>query len=154
MHGFDDYLIDVGLNVDTNLFLETLLHHPLIRCCDIHEPEVHSYIEEGPKGCDEGGILLVGLLHAYLMVARVSVQKTQALAISGGIYHLGDVRHKGRVIPACVVDVIVVNTHAPGHIFSLVCHDGISEPLWMCYFSNETESQESGDLLTNGSSSS
>jgi hypothetical protein len=56
------------VGVATDLLMQTVLDAPLVHCPDVLEPKGHSDVTEGPKQCDEGGLLLVLDLHLDLVL--------------------------------------------------------------------------------------
>ena len=59
MFCLDDDVIDIGLGVAPDLPLEASLDGFLVGGTRVLEPERHDVVAVGPKGRDEGGLLLI-----------------------------------------------------------------------------------------------
>ena len=66
---FDDDVIYIGLGVASDLPLEAFLDGLLVGSACVLEAKRHGVVAVSPKGCDEGGLLLIRLLQGDLMVA-------------------------------------------------------------------------------------
>ena len=129
-------------------YQETVLHTPLVSCLGTLKPKGHRHITEGSKRSYEGCLLLVLNCHFDLMVARISIQKTQTLATRRSINDLIDTGEGKRISRTRFVQIRVIHTHMPGAILLKHQHR-ISQPLRMKNFNNEPCRQEPGYLLTN-----
>ena len=69
MLGLDDDVVDIDLDVASDLVLKAGLHHALVRGTSVLEPEGHSCVVVNTMGCDEGSFLLVFDFHPNLVVA-------------------------------------------------------------------------------------
>src|SRR3989337_4114410 len=105
------------MNVAPNLLVEAILDTPLISRSCTFEPEGHRDIAKGPKRCDESRLLLILDGHLYLMITGVSIQETQTLTTRRGIDYLINSWEGKRVFGTSLVEICVVNTHAPSAIF-------------------------------------
>jgi hypothetical protein len=65
---FDDDIIYVGLGDAPDLPLEAFLDSLLVGSTRVLEAERHGFVAVRPKGCDEGGLLLIRLLQGDLVV--------------------------------------------------------------------------------------
>jgi hypothetical protein len=87
---FDDDIIDVDLDVATDLFLQACLHAPLIGGSGVLEPEGHCHVAVHPMWGDERCLVFVFDFQLYLVISRVGVKERKALAPRGRIDDLVD----------------------------------------------------------------
>jgi hypothetical protein len=71
--GFNDYVIDVGLNVVPYLIFKAALNGPLIYRTSILESEGHGGVTIGVKRCDEGHFDLILLFQGDLVITRIPI---------------------------------------------------------------------------------
>src|SRR3954469_15926390 len=105
------------MHITASLFVETILHTPLIGCLGTFEPKRHRHIAEGSKRSYERRLLLV--LHCYfdLMIAGISIQETQTLATRRSINNLINTGEGKRICGTGFVKISIIHTHAPGAVF-------------------------------------
>jgi hypothetical protein len=72
---FHDEVVDVGLNVPTNLRLEYFPSHSGESCTGIFQTLWHSYETKGTKMGDEASFFLILFRHPALMVAGKTIQE-------------------------------------------------------------------------------
>src|SRR3954471_4725946 len=140
------------MHITANLFVETILHTPLISCLGTFEPKRHRHIAEGSKGSNERRLLLVLNCHFYLMIARIGIQKTQTLATHRSINDLINTGEGKGVCRASFIQIRIVHTHAPSAVL-LENQHRISKPLGIENFHDEASCQKPGHLFSNGFSS-
>jgi hypothetical protein len=75
--GLDDHIIDVDLDVATELARKALLHEPLVDGFGVLETEGLGCVTEGTKRHDEGHVFLIFDNHFDLVVAGVCVKKAR-----------------------------------------------------------------------------
>ena len=66
---FDDDVIDVDLDVASDLLFDSIFHHTLVRSTHVLEPEGHSCVAVDPDWGYERRFFFVFLLHPYLVIA-------------------------------------------------------------------------------------
>src|SRR3954468_15248849 len=134
--------------ITTNLFVEAILHTPLISSLRTLKPEGHRNIAEGSKGSNERRLLLVLNCHFDLMITRICIQKTQTLATCRSINDLINTGEGKRICWTSLIKVYVIHTHTPGAVFLKDQHR-ISKPLRVKNFNNETSCQKPRYLFSN-----
>src|SRR3954471_21582438 len=125
------------MHITANLFVETILHTPLISCLGTFEPKRHRHIAEGSKGSYERRLLLVLNCHFNLMIAGVCIQETQTLTTHRSINDLINTGEGKRIRRAGLIEISIIRTHAPGAVFLKDQHR-ISKPLRVENFNDET----------------
>lgn len=75
MFTFDDHVIDIYLNVATDLVLENRIRHSLVSSTSIDQAKENYF--EGINGlvCEERGFGNVFLCHSDLIIARECIHK-------------------------------------------------------------------------------
>lgn len=73
-HGLDDGIVDVGLHIALELWLQTSLDHALVRGPSILEAKRHSDVAICVERCDERGLQAIRLLQVDLMISRITVE--------------------------------------------------------------------------------
>src|SRR3954464_10595610 len=124
------------MHITANLFVEAILHTPLISCLGTLEPKRHRHITEGSKGSNERRLLLALNCHFNLMIAGVCIQKTQTLATRRSIDDLINTGEGKGVCRAGLIKIRIVHTHAPSAVFLKNQHR-ISKPLKVKNFDDE-----------------
>ena len=76
---FDDHVIDVYFHVPSDLVGEHLVHHPLVGCPCILQPEWHDFVEVNSSVYDECCMFLVFGHHLDLVVPRECIQEHEEL---------------------------------------------------------------------------
>jgi hypothetical protein len=84
-----------------------------------------------------------------LVIAQVSVQKTQNFPTCGGIDHLIDVREGEWIFWACLISVSGIDTHSPFPAFLSDQHE-VGQPLRVVNFSDKTGCEKLANLLPDG----
>src|SRR3954469_15383050 len=121
----------------TNLFVEAILHTPLISSLCTLKPEGHRNIAEGSKGSNERRLLLVLNCHLDLMITRICIQKTQTLATRRSINNLINTGESKRICWTSFVEICVVHTHTPSVVLLKDQHR-ISQPFRMENFNDKS----------------
>ena len=67
--GLDDYVVNIDLDVSSDLLLKAVLHHALVSGTRVLEPEGHCCVAVDAKRRDECCFVFVFLLHPDLVVA-------------------------------------------------------------------------------------
>lgn len=76
---FDDYIIDIYLNIPTNLVCKHFFH-PTLGCCpDILKTEWHLPVVEGATIGMKGHFILIFSSHPDLMIDLVGIKKALEL---------------------------------------------------------------------------
>ena len=58
----ENHVVNAGFHCMAELSLEHFLDHSLICCPGIFDAEGHDFIAKDPPGCNEGCLLLAGLV--------------------------------------------------------------------------------------------
>ena len=90
--GFDDNIVDIFLNILTNLVMQAFLHAPLICHTYISQTEWHSDIAISPVRGNESSLYLIIGVQWDLVKTRVTIKERQQLASGCGVDHLIDLR--------------------------------------------------------------
>src|SRR3954469_16945077 len=130
LFGFYYHVIDVYLNIFVQLILQAFLHASLICCTCISQSEWHGTIAISPVRGDKRCLYLIIRIQWYLMESRIRVHKRQQLTPSSRIYDLVDPWQGKWIFWTRLIEVRVINTHAPYHchvrvIFLLLDQDWI-----------------------------
>ena len=73
------------------------------------------------------------------MISRVGIKKTQYLASGRGVHHLVDTRKTERIFGTCLIEIGIINTHAPFSILFLYKYR-VSQLVGVVDFLNEASS--------------
>jgi len=85
-------------------------------------------------------------VHAYLVIARVSVQEAHNFVAGGPIHQAVNVREGVDVLQTCAVDVSVVDAHPPVTV-GLGDHDDVGQPCRVSGLPYESGRQELAGFL-------
>ena len=84
------------MNIASNLIVKAILNTTLISRLGTLEPKRHRHVVDSSKRCDESCLLLVFNYHLNVMIARISIQKTQMLTTRRSVnYLINTGREKG-----------------------------------------------------------
>jgi hypothetical protein len=125
------------------------LHATLVGGASIFQAERHGDLAVRAEWGDERGCELIELFHHDLVIARVGIQKREDFASQCEINYLVNAWQRERILGTFHIKASIVNTHSPFPIL-LFYKDGISKPVGVIHFLDETSCQELGDLLTYG----
>ena len=75
--GHDSDVVDVGVNIPTDLLLQASLHYTLVSRTCIFQTKRHSNIAISTKRRNKGCRFLIRLLHPNLMITEICIKKTQ-----------------------------------------------------------------------------
>ena len=134
--GFDLYVIHVDLHASNDHPLEDLIHQPLVCCSCILYAKRHYLIEVVCTVDRKSRLLLIPGMHAYLVVARGSVQEAQYLVPDCPINQPVNVWQGLGVLWAGFVEVLIGHAHLQLAI-GLGDHDHIGQPGCISGFSDE-----------------
>jgi hypothetical protein len=102
----DDDIVNVDLNIATDLFLQACLHAPLIGGSGVLEPEGHCHVAVYPMWGDECCLVFVFDLQLYLVVSGVGIEEREALAARGRIDDLVDSGQREVFFRACLFNAV------------------------------------------------
>ena len=74
---FYQHVVNVYLDISSNLMCEHLVYEPLVRCTHIFEAEWHHFIAEDALASDERHLLLIHFIHFDLVIARKNIHEAQ-----------------------------------------------------------------------------
>ena len=96
------------------------MNHTQVGSPSIFEREGHSVEAEGTVRGDERCCGLIRFLHLNLMVSGIGVEETQRVVPYSCVNNLVNVRQWEGVFRASLVEVLEIDTQAPGFCPSLV----------------------------------
>ena len=88
LFAFDEHIINIHLHVSPDLFLEHLVHQPLIGGPCVLESKRHDPIAVKPLVGDKGSFFLIFFSHLYLVIFGKCVHECEKLMSGGGVYQL------------------------------------------------------------------
>ena len=74
---FYQHVVNVDLDISSNLMCKHLVHEPLIRCACIFEAEQHHFIAEDTLVGDERSLFLIRFVHFDLVVTKKGIHEAQ-----------------------------------------------------------------------------
>jgi hypothetical protein len=97
---------------------ENVLHTSLVHSARVPKTKWHCYVAKHAEWHDERGCELIGLLHLYLVVARIGIKETQEFTPCSGIHNLIDSWQMKGNFGTCFIQTGVIHTSAISHSFS------------------------------------
>jgi hypothetical protein len=91
---------------------ENVLHTSLVRSARVPNTKWHPYVAKHAEWHDERGRELIGLLHLYLVVARIGIKETQKFT-PRRIRNLIDSWQMKGNFGTCFIQTGVIYTHLP-----------------------------------------
>ena len=83
---FYQHVINIDLDISSNLMCEHLVHEPLICRTCVLETERHHFVAKEALVSDEQSLLLIFFVHFYPVIAKESVHEAQQLVLSCRVY--------------------------------------------------------------------
>lgn len=100
---FDNYVIDIDLNVSTFLVCKHFVHQVLVYCSDIHESEWNLIITKVVAIGMNGHFIFIITFHLNLMITLVGIKDTLELKSFQGLKFLIYLRERVVILCADVV---------------------------------------------------
>ena len=142
-----DYVVDVNLDVFSNLCGETLLHHPLICGSRVFRPERHCSVAEYAIRGYESCFDFIIFFQADLIVTRIRVEEGKTFAACRGIDNLIDPREGKVILRTMFIETREIDAHAKDFSVFLRDQHWVSDPRGLCVqLLDETRFVESTDL--------
>jgi len=147
---FDVLVTQIGLHHDvfhvdlhtlTDKTLEDLIHQLLVGCSNTLQIERHHLIVVVGVVHHEGRLLLIPRMHAYLVVARVSIHEIKDLMASRSIHQSVDVGKWIQILRVSYVKVCIIHAHSL-LVVRFGDHDHIGQPCHVLGFTDEVGRQE------------
>ena len=74
---FYQHVVNVDLDISSNLMCKHLVHKPLICCARVLEAKQHHFVAEEALASDKRSLLLIHLVHFDLVITIKSIHKAQ-----------------------------------------------------------------------------
>ncbi|KAJ0532501.1 hypothetical protein HanIR_Chr09g0397591 [Helianthus annuus] len=110
-----------------DIFSKYCVYEPLVGCASIFKPKGHLCVTKNTNVSVKSCLIFILQRHLDLMIPLVRIQKTFPPIWRERVYLHVDLKQRITVLGTCLIEISIINTHAPS-FGRLLDHNRVCNP--------------------------